>query len=511
MSPPYVNAMVARIDTRSGALAVRTSLTGLPPVFLFRRNGGVDLSSPFIPRVAHGALAPDLDGVADTLRWGHPIDGRTLFADLQVVLANSVVTVQSNGSVANPPPAPWPDGAEFSGLTREQIVAEQVVAFSSAAKRFDTSGAFVSLSGGLDSRASLVSLLSENHRPLCVTMAGSPGNLDACLAAAVCRACSLEHRTVLLDEGFARRAPDLVMQAAGLTGGVSCLSQTADLFLYEQLAGKFRTRISGNLGNQVGRGGVESLSAYRPEPAVFASGVRARLDARPVAPWFIERLVSGDYGAVLFGQEVHFWSIANYVVGSAHARQLTPYADRRLLYLSRAAFTRDPQLQPPTWKGLRARDLRHRLRGTERGLSFQREFLARRGTMTEQVPLNWGWRAAGGWSPKWRAYAMTSAADAAMIKYGAKPGVARPLVKWLGAKLGHRSALVDWPMLVKSRLREVARDTFSSTIVRQAGIFDCARLDQMLSEHFGDEADHHGTVSRCLEIALGVLCRDSAP
>jgi hypothetical protein len=509
-SPPYVNAMVVDIDVRDGTLIARPSLTGLPPVFTFKHGGRVTLSSPFIPRAARGALAPDLDGVADTLRWGHPIDGRTLFAPLQVVLANAAVTVHSNGSVAPALPAAWPDVADFAKLTREEIVAEQVAAFSSAAKRFDSERAFVSLSGGLDSRASLVALLSQNHRPPCVTMAGSPANLDARLAEAVCKAYGLEHQTVLLDTSFVHRVSGLALRTASLTGGISCLSQTADMFLYEQLAGRFSTRISGNLGNQVGRGGVESLSAYRPEPAAFSLGVRERLGARPLSPWFIERL-AGDYGAVLFGQEVHFWSIANYLVGSAHARQLTPYADRQLLYLSRAAFTRDPQLQPPTWKALRARDLRHRLNGTERALSFQREFLARRGTVSEHVPLNWGWRAAGGWSPRGRANAMASAADAAMIKFSSKPGIARPLAKWLGSKLGHRSALVDWPTLVKTSLRELTRDACSSTIVRQSEIFDSGSLDRMLDEHFGGEADHHATVSRCLEIALGVLCRSTAP
>jgi hypothetical protein len=505
-SPPYVNATVVQLDMRAGTITVNTSLTGLHPVFIFRQNDRASLSSPFIPRAASGALTPDLDGVADTLRWGHPIDGRTLFADLRVVLANAAVTADSNGSVTTTPPAVWPDVPEFSRLTRAEIVGEQVAAFSKAAKRFNTERAFVSLSGGLDSRTALVALLSHDHRPPCVTMAGSPANLDARLAEAVCKASGLEHQTVLLDTSFVKRAPELVMKTASLTGGVSCLSQTADLFLYQQLAGRFSTRISGNLGNQVGRGGVESLSAYRPEPAVFSGAVRERLAGRPLRPWFIERLAN-DYGSVLFGQEVHFWSISNYLVGSASALQLTPYADRRLLYLSRAAFTRDPQLQPPAWETLRARDLRHRLRGTERALSFQRAFLSRHGMVTERVPLNWGWRAAGGWSPKWRARALASATDAVMTKFSSKPGVAQPLARWIGSKLGHRSALVDWPTLVRSRLREVARDAFSSTIVRQSGIFESASLDRMLDEHFRGVANHHATVSRCLEIALGVLCR----
>jgi hypothetical protein len=508
-SPPYVNATLVSVDARTGTISAMPSLTGLPPVFLFSSNGRASLSSPFIPRAASGSLAPDLDGVADTLRWGYPIDGRTLFAALRVGLANASVTIRADGSATAAEPDPWPEDPEFSRLTREEIVQEQVAAFSAAAARFDVNDAFVSLSGGLDSRTSLAGLLSRNLRPSCVTMAGSSANLDARLAEAVCKAGGLEHHTVLLDASFVSRAPDLVMRTAALTGGVSCLSQTVDSFLYQQLAGRFGTRISGNLGNQVGRGGVEGLSAYRPQTDVLSAAVRECLGVRPVRPWFIERLAGGDYGAVLFGQEVHFWSISNYIVGSAGARQLTPYADRRLLNLARAAFTRDPQLCPPTWETLRARDLRHRLRGTERALSFQREFLARSGGVIEHVPLNWGWRAAGGWSPQWRARAMLSAADAAMTKYSTKPGLG-PVARWFGSKLGHRSSLVDWPSLVKTRLREVTHDTFGAAIVRQSGIFDMAGVDRMLAEHFHGKVDHHATVSRCLEIALGVLCRSVA-
>ena len=113
-SAPFVNATVMHIDLRAGTITVSNSLTGLPPVFLFRQNERVSLSSPFIPQAASGSLMPDMDGVADTLRWGHPIDGRTLFADLQVVLANATVTAHSNGSVTATPPAAWPDVTEFS-------------------------------------------------------------------------------------------------------------------------------------------------------------------------------------------------------------------------------------------------------------------------------------------------------------------------------------------------------------------------------------------------------------
>ena len=501
--PPYVNAMRLELATAAATLTASVSLTGLPPLFVLAGDRQVSVSSPCPPR-AGARLSADLDGVADTLRWGHPIDGRTLFAELSVEAAGASLVIDADGSLTRKPPLPWPPIAEFAGLTREELVQQQLQVFARAAQRIDASSAFMSLSGGLDSRTALAGLLSHGQRPKCVTLAATPLNLDARLATEVCRAFGLEHETVLLDAQFERALPDLVSKTAGLTGGVSCLSQSADLYLYGQLTGAFSARISGNLGNQVGRGGVESLSAYRPAQQIFSAPVQARLRARPLAPWFIERLAAGDYGAVLFGQEVHYWSIPNYVVGSSRALQLTPYADRQLLYLARAGFARDPALASPTWQELRRRDLRHRLSGIPRSRSFQREFLARQRPGAGRVPLNWGWYAAGGASLTGRVRAAASAADAAMAKLSARPGLARPLARWLGARLGNRSALVNWPLVLRTRLRELAQDTFRNMQVREAGLFELTALDRMVNEHFSGAADHHSTVARALEIALGM-------
>lgn len=82
-SPPYANACVIDIDLKNSTLRISTSLTGLPPVFVSRGDTQARLSCPFLPATARGSLAPDLDGIADMLRWGHPLDGRTLVANLQ--------------------------------------------------------------------------------------------------------------------------------------------------------------------------------------------------------------------------------------------------------------------------------------------------------------------------------------------------------------------------------------------------------------------------------------------
>lgn len=505
-SAPFVNATIVELDHRSSILRVFSSLTGLPPVFLFHYGSRTSLSVPFLPEAARGRLDLDPEGVADFLRWGHPIDGRTLFLNLSVLYSNSIAAISETGNRELTTHLPWPD-LPLESLSRDEIVQGQVAAFLQSAARFKGQDAFVSLSGGLDSRASLVALLSNQIRPPCVTMAGAQTNLDARLARAYCDAEGLSHDTVILGRSFESRAQDLLLKTADLTGGVGCLSQTADLFLYESLPKTFGARISGNLGNQVGRGGVESLSAYQPRDDIFSFPIREKLAQRLLVPWFIPRLALGDYAEVLFGQEVHFWSIPNYVVGSSRALQLTPYADKRLLLLARAGFALDKELRLPNRELLRARDFRHRLAGTPIAVSFQRQFIAQYAARGRSVPLNWGWRAPGGWSAQWRITAFASAADAALTKVAARPGALRPLAKWASSRLGHRSSLVDWHGLVKGRLRQLLLDVFSTETVRKAGAFDVDALDAMTRRHLSGEQDCHLTLVRALELALGIHAR----
>jgi hypothetical protein len=340
-----------------------------------------------------------------------------------------------------------------------------------------------------------------------VTLAGSLSNLDARIAAAFCKQHGIEHHVVMLDERFLGQLPDLVARTAELTGGVSCLSQAVDLHLYDRIPAGLSRRISGNLGNQVGRGGVESMSAYAPAIEVFAAPVRDSLARRPMVPWYLERMHGGQFGAVLFGQEVHYWSIANYIVGVSRAEQVTPYATYRLMRLACSLFDRDPQLRQPQWQVMRQRDLRHRLKGPRLARSFQRQILAAREAGSARVPLNWGWYASGGWSPRWVSRAAVSALDAVAIKFARKSALARLASRALSAGFGHPSTLVDWREAVRTRLGTLARDLFASRVVRDAGVFDLPQLDRMVGEHFSASADHHATVTRALEIGLALSSR----
>ena len=506
---PYASATTICLNLRRSTAQIACSITALPPVFLARSGHGLTLSSPFLPERGGSLAACDFDGIADTLRWGHPIDGRTVFEAIRVADASSILAIDSDAGLTHRIAEPWQVPTLSTTMSVDDLIEEQIAVFLAAADRLPRAGAFVSLSGGLDSRTALVGMLIRGRKVASYTLSGSQKSLDARLAAAFCAAHGLEHHNIVLDAHFLRKLPDLILRTAALSGGVACLSQAVDLYMYESLPTSLNVRISGNFGNQVGRGGVESLSAYAPVPAVFSADVQWRLAQRPLAPWFLDRMGSGSFAVVLFGQEAPYWSIPNYLVGSSRSLQISPYAVTRLMQLASALFSCATDLAAPTWQQMRKRDLRHRLAGPPIQRSFQRQLLARNEKTGQRVPLNWGWYASGGRSPLWTMRATFSAADAATRKFATRSAIARRAERWLAAHLGHPSVLVDWPEVVRMAAG-LTYDVLKSQRVRESGVFSMDKLDDMLSGHFSGTTNNHLTVSRALEIGAGMIAPASS-
>ncbi len=211
------SANSVRITARlvDGEVTGRTSVTGLPPVFSSRINGGgVRLSTPALPSdVHHHPGAPDLDGIADTLRWGHPIHGHTLFSGIQLLRSGSEFSVGHSGLHVTREWLLMPEPHETS-MTEQDRIDAQVQAFLRAASRLPSSGTFLSLSGGIDSRVALIALLAAGKSVPCVTLSPPSDSFEAANARAVCDACSLEHHVIRLGSDYFRKLTDLVERAA---------------------------------------------------------------------------------------------------------------------------------------------------------------------------------------------------------------------------------------------------------------------------------------------------------
>jgi len=494
----YANLLQADLDLRLGCVHCSTSVVGLPPLFIVEAARGAALAAPLRPDRAHalGLGRLDLEAAADVLRWGHPIDNRTLACGLRLAPPGSRVTLSAAGvHIERLPSADW--DLTSTNADPAEIVEQQMAVFARAAGRMDARAAFMSLSGGLDSRAVAAATLCAGRVVPCVTLALERRSLDAQLAAAFCKVYGLEHRIILTGDAFCRGLAERVVRSAHMTLGVSALSQSIDLYLYEQMGSNIPNRISGNLGNQVGRGGVESVTASVHPGEGFSPELRRALDARPVEPWYVTRMRTQGFSRTLFTEEVNYWSIPNYVLGSAYAVQLTPYADRRLIRLSAQLFAGLDELRAPTARSIRQRDLRHRLAGPPIKQSFQRSFLRDFDARGKRVAINWGWLARGGWSPRWLLAALPTVASAGLSKFApAMHGIRRALPPF---------GLADWPALLREDLRELTNDCFASEAVRNSGLFDPEKMARLLDRHFRGIEAHHETVARVLEIGLACL------
>ena len=500
------NAALIEVDLIGGRVRAISSLVGLPPIVLQKTGQFSALSCPFMPGGRMAGVA-DIEGIADALRWGHPLDGRTIFRDLHIVPPHSAVTLEVGREPVIEPQHLTASLHRDEMLNQEQLVEAQIEAMLAAASRLPSADAFLSLSGGLDSRTVSVALLGIGRRVPCVSMAGSQYSLDARLARRFCETHDLRHEVIEFGDDYIKRLPDLALQSAALTGGVACLSQTIDLYMYSQLDSAAHIRISGHLGNQVGRGGVESIAAAGLSAEIFSRDLRLALERRPREPWFVARMAEARYARVLFEQEVHFWSIANYMLGSSRALQLSPYADVTLIELAMATISRDARFRNPTKVSIRRRDMRHRLFGPPRRQSFQRTILTRYAGLHNDVPINWGWRARGGWSVRWSAAALRAATDAVACKLGRQYAPLKGPMMYVSRVLGRPSSLVAWPEMLQGPLRALTYDILLSKEILESGLFEIDRLRQALDEHFQGRANHHAAIFRAMEIALGLVSR----
>lgn len=385
-----------RLDPMRG-LMVHTSIVGLPPVYLYRGSVGIALASDIylLRRIPGLELEFDAQGVGDLARIGHPVDHRTLFRDVTLVPAGSRLCLQRNGTVRVQDAWALP---EATALEWPAFLEAQAAAFTGAVQRTDLRNTFLSLSAGLDTRTIFAALADQGRLVPAVTMTGPRWSLDARIAARLCRAYGVAHDLVTFDRHFTSELPRFLETASRLSGGLATLSQAPEVYLYDH-AGGFGTRLSGNLGNQVGRGGTEGVSLRSADAGIFGPGVGAD-HTSPRRHWLLDRL-AGDVRArisFILRREIAFTSVGNYTIGNHYAAQQSPYADRALIE-TLALRPADGTEPSGSQLRMRLRDLRHRFLGEPMATSFQRTYVRRVGGFAARCPINWGWRAAGGVSP----------------------------------------------------------------------------------------------------------------
>jgi hypothetical protein len=491
------NAVVMQCNFRQRQLRVYTSIVGLPPVFLYEGPSGTVLASDLWSlRCWPGVdFAFDRQAVRDVCRIGYPVGFRTLFAGVRVVPGGSLIQMEPHGKVTVSPVWSMPEARPERSW--EAYTDLQATLFFDAVRRLDLSATFLSLTAGLDTRTILAALLAEGRALPAYTMSWKDRSLDARTARHLCRTYGISHETVRFDEGFAVEFPERVLAASSLSGGLTATEQATEVAFYHRVGGIWKARLSGYLGNQIGRDGMEQVSLRGGDTTMLGEGIglpgadggdHQSYDQVPMGRAF--------RGLSAFKHEVLFASIGNYSIGHHFMVQRSPYASRDLIEAIARAPAEAHTARPRSPLGMRLHDLRHRFLGDPGHRSFQRRVIGKVGGHVASCPVNWGWRVQGGVSPTGVLAGLLAFSDALAASKGLERGVIGRALEKLQIPARH-----DFRQLRKWCSREFLCDTLRRSELRDGGLFNMRTIERMLDEHFAGYADHHTNLMLALDLA----------
>jgi hypothetical protein len=491
-----------RLDEAARSLVVHTSIVGLPPIYLYDSAEVIAVASDIhlLSRIPGVELALDPASVEELGRIGHPVGHRTLFQRVTLVPSGSRLELTTGAVLRRSDSWSLP---EREVLDWPEFLQSQISAFQASLRRFDLEGAFLSLTAGLDTRTVFGTLLAEGRGLPAATMTGPKRSLDARTAARICRAYGLRHEEIVFDERFTRDLPRFVETSSLLSGGMASLDQAPEVYFYHALDGRYQTRLSGNLGNQVGRGGTEGVSTRGADTSILSGDLRSRAASgdKPSGHWLVDELRSNPRARTEFilKNEIAFTLASNYPIGNHYAKQQTPYASRELI----ETLSQQPRTAVRGSESLlrmRLRDLAHRFLGEPADVSFQRTLLRRIGGFVAHYPINWGWRANGGVSLSGLTLGAATLFGMYARARGLDGGILRPFMDFTGLPALHDFR--ESRRWLRAELRDYTFDTLTSSSTSASGLFDHPALSAVLQEHFGGKHDHYTTVTFALDVAL---------
>lgn len=491
------NGIVIRTQAASHELEIFSCISGLPATFLYRDADLTVVASSIrnIAAVPGVRLEFDPQGLKELASIGHPIQHRTLFEKISVVPAGTRLTLhdqdlQATGhwsATDTTPYANWPD-----------YIDAQTAALRAAVGRLDLSHSFLSLTAGLDTRAIFALLTERTERIPTFTMSGKRLTLDAKRARQLSDAYGFIHQTVSIDTSFLDRLPQYAAEASLLSGGLSSLGHAFEVHFYRSLTPGRTARISGNLGNQIGRSGTEGTGARNIRLDLLAPDFRLGPPAGDKVLWLKDVLSARDAQSMLFliqNENLHA-SLGNSCIGNHFAVQQTPYADRTLI----SQKLKQPPL-PDDGSGsilkTRLRDLRHRFLGQPVTYSFQRRIVRDVGGFVANCPINWGWRARGGVSLDGLMLGGMAIADVVLGSRFGSNAMAKRFLSAVGV-LGF-SSFQSTEVLGHSNIRQFVADTLLSNANLQSGVLDPHQIRQLVDRDYTDK-----TVRPDIEFALDV-------
>lgn len=487
-------------DTSKNYLKLVTSVVGLPPFFIYRDSALIVITSDIhlLYRIAGISLHFNLQAVGDLCQIGYPINGMTLFKEVMLVPGGSSWLLKPDGDIRQSSLSLF--GDDEKAMEWPAYLDLQADTLKRAMEAIDISKSFLSLTAGLDTRAIMAMLVAKGRSLPAYTLTGTRLTLDARIAGSLCKAYQFSHTAVVLGDDFYRNLPDYIIEASRHSGGLTSLDQAHEIYFYKSVNRDYEARLCGNLGNQVGRRGVERVSMRNVDSSILNSHILTA--AKRNSHWYTTESSQGgapDF-EFLIRNEIPSSSVANYCIGNYFATQQSPYANHKLIKnVKRMPTERNAEEKLSVWQ-LRLRDLKHRFLGQAPEQSFQVRLIRETGGYLASCPINWGWRAKGGISVKGMMYGGLTFIDALATKKELNSQILSKSLDRFGITGLHEYKHTN--VWLRAFLKEFIHDTLLSSSVRNGGLFENGSLTKILNDHFTMYKSHEKEIILALDLAL---------
>ncbi len=490
------------IQKVEAGLRIQTSLTGLPALYLYQDGATQVLATSIdaISKLPGCSLHFDTQAVLELVKIGQPINHRTLFKEISIIPAGSQVTI-IDGRVLVKEDV-WQPANETGFDSADEYLDAMVDAMQASISRMDLSSSFLSLTAGLDTRAILAVLTMQDKLLPAFTISGSSPTLDAMRARQLSKAYGFPHSLVSIDQCVENKLPEYTVLASRYSGGLNSIEQAIEICFFEIAAPGFSGRLSGNLGNQIGRSGTEGTSVRNAPTTSLGDFIDDPLETWDERHWFFKANPDTDADILsprfIIPRENLFAQLGNYSIGHEFVTQQTPYADRTVIDMK----YREPESNreyPDSIKGIKQRDLKHRLLGQTVDKSFQCRAVKEAGGIVADCPINWGWKAAGGYSSGGLYYGGKALADMVLANRLDKVPGANSILRSLGIK--GFSSFHTKSILYTAGMRGFIKDLFHKKSILECGLFNQQRLAELSGSKITDESAYDELVAT-LDLAV---------
>ena len=276
----------------------------------------------------------DEQGVAQFLKFGSTIDGRTLFRGIRFLPGGSLWRFEA-GSLRKDryfDPGTWENVQPLDEDTFErrfsEVFRDRLSKYLVAEK-----GLGISVTGGLDTRMIMACLPKYHANAVCYTYAGREGEtLDVRLGRRVAESCGLKHHVLRIGEDFLRGFGQYVDRTVYVTDGCAGPLHAHEIYFTRLAARLAPVRVTGNFGSEVFRS-VSTFKRLELAQHLLSPALRRLIDS-------VDLPLAGHHPV----RQAAFMEIPWHLFGTLAAARSeltvrTPYLDNHLVELAFKAPT----------------------------------------------------------------------------------------------------------------------------------------------------------------------------